>query len=145
MKLSKKFLISSLLAFTAACVFAQQSTVQKKSTTNTEEETSVESEYLNDVDGDIIMTLADSDEYDNKLVALQYLEQAINDGNTSDAVIQAMDKLAGEGLTNQTRIYNKLTQEVYDELVVKIQKKLKKIIVSIHFQILYGQEQLKMI
>ena len=109
MKLSKKFLISSLLAFTAACVFAQQSTVQKKSTTNTEEETSVESEYLNDVDGDIIMTLADSDEYDNKLVALQYLEQAINDGNTSDAVIQAMDKLAGEGLTNQTRTNGRLS------------------------------------
>lgn len=109
MKLSKKFLISSLLAFTAAYVFAQQSTVQKKSTTNTEEETSVESEYLNDVDGDIIMTLADSDEYDNKLVALQYLEQAINDGNTSDAVIQAMDKLAGEGLTNQTRTNGRLS------------------------------------
>ena len=92
MKLSKKVLISSLLAFLVSSVFAQESQV-KKQNNNKEEETSVESEYLNDVDGDIIITLAESDDYDNKLVALQYLQSAIEDGNESDAIIQALDKL----------------------------------------------------
>ena len=114
MKLSKKVLISSLLAFLVSSVFAQESQV-KKQNNNKEEETSVESEYLNDVDGDIIITLAESDDYDNKLVALQYLQSAIEDGNESDAVIQALDKLAGEGLTNQTRKNGRLTNN-YPEI-----------------------------
>lgn len=100
MKLSKKVLISSLMMLASILVFAQESQVQRKSTEN---ETSVESEYLNDVDGDIIMTLAESDDYDNKLVAIQYLQSALDDGNYSDAVIAALDRLAGEGLNNQTR------------------------------------------
>ena len=92
MKLSKKVFAASAMMLLAGFVFAQS-----------EKESSVESEYLNDVDGDIIMTLAESDEYDNKLVALQYLANALDDGNTSDAVIQALDRLAGEGLTTQSR------------------------------------------
>lgn len=114
MKLSKKVLISSLLAFLVSSVFAQESQV-KKQNNDKEEETSVESEYLNDVDSDIIITLAESDDYDNKLVALQYLQSAIEDGNESDAVIQALDKLAGEGLTNQTRKNGRLTNN-YPEI-----------------------------
>ena len=70
---------------------------------------------MNDVDGDIIITLAESDDYDNKLVALQYLQSAIEDGNESDAIIQALDKLAGEGLTNQTRKNGRLTNN-YPEI-----------------------------
>ena len=108
MKLSKKVLLLSLVTFTVSALFAQESKVQRKDTEYTEQETSVESEYLNDVDGDIISTLADSDEYDNKLVALQYLQLAIEDGNTSEPVIKALDKLAGEGLTNQTRSNGRL-------------------------------------
>ena len=108
MKLSKKVLISSVILMISGFVFAQTSQVQKKNT-ETEKETSVESEYLNDVDSDIIMTLAESDEYDNKLVALQYLSSALDDGNTSDAVIQALDRLAGEGLTTQSRTNGRLS------------------------------------
>ncbi len=73
-----------------------------------EKETSVENEYLNDVDGEIISTLADSDELDNKLLALQYLADAIDSGNTSDQVLAALDKLAGEGITNQARTNGRL-------------------------------------
>jgi len=110
MKLSKKVLISVALLTVTGFSFAQTSQVQKKDNSNSAEtETSVESEYLNDVDGDIIMTLAESDEYDNKLVALQYLQSALEDGNTSDAVIQALDRLAGEGLTSQTRTKGRLS------------------------------------
>ena len=85
MKLSRKVFIASAMMLTAGFAFAQS-----------EKESSVESEYLNDVDGDIIMTLAESDEYDNKLVAIQYLAAALDDGNTSDAVVQALDRLAGD-------------------------------------------------
>ena len=96
MKLSRKVLIASAIMMISGFAFAQ------------EKESSVESEYLNDVDGDIIMTLAESDEYDNKLVALQYLQAALDDGNTSDAVIQALDRLAGDGLTTQNRTNGRL-------------------------------------
>ena len=107
MKLLRKVFIASAMMIAGNFVFAQNQQVQKKS--NSEKETSVESEYLNDVDGDIIMTLAESDEYDNKLVALQYLQSALDDGNTSDAVIQALDRLAGEGLTTQNRTNGRLS------------------------------------
>ena len=90
-------------------MFAQQQSVQRKSEVQeVEAETSVENEYLNDVDGDIIMSLANSDELDNKLVALQYLQNAIDEGNTSETVIKALDQLAGEGLTNQSRTNGRL-------------------------------------
>ena len=98
MKLSRKVFVASAMMLIAGFAFAQS-----------EKETSVESEYLNDVDGDIIMTLAESDEYDNKLVALQYLAAALDEGNTSTSVIQALDKLAGEGLTTQSRTNGRLS------------------------------------
>ena len=97
MKLSRKVFIASAMMLVAGFAFAQS-----------EKETSVESEYLNDVDGDIIMTLAESDEYDNKLVALQYLQSALEEGNTSEAVVQAFDRLAGEGITTQSRTNGRL-------------------------------------
>ncbi|MCR5285222.1 MAG: HEAT repeat domain-containing protein [Treponema sp.] len=98
MKLSRKVFAASALMLLAGFAFAQS-----------EKETSVESEYLNDVDGDIIMTLAESDEYDNKLVAIQYLSAALEEGNTSPSVIQALDRLAGEGLTTQSRTNGRLS------------------------------------
>ncbi|MCF0125936.1 MAG: HEAT repeat domain-containing protein, partial [Clostridia bacterium] len=58
MKLSKKVLLSSLMVLFTSLVFAQEKQVQRKDS-KTESETSVESEYLNDVDGDIIITLDD--------------------------------------------------------------------------------------
>ena len=97
MKLSRKVFAASAMMLIAGFAFAQS-----------EKESSVESEYLNDVDGDIIMTLAESDEYDNKLVAIQYLAAALEDGNTSDSVIQALDRLAGDGLTTQNRTNGRL-------------------------------------
>lgn len=109
MKVSKKVLLSFFLVCTVFFASAQEKQVQKKANQTSEKETSVESEYLNDIDSDIITTLADSDDYDNKLVALQYLQDAIDSGNTSEAIIQSLDKLAGEGLTNQTRTNGRLS------------------------------------
>ena len=113
MKLSKKVLIASAMMIACGFVFAQTSQVQKKN--NSETETSVESEYLNDVDGDIIMQLVDSDDFDSKLVALEFLSNALEDGNTSDSVIQALDRLAGEGLTTQARTNGRLMAQVPTE------------------------------
>lgn len=108
MKLTKKILISTAIFAITTFIFAQEQSVNKKSKSSNEE-TSVENEYLNDVDGDIITTLADSEDYDNKLVALQYLQAAIDDGNTSESIIKALDHLAGEGLNTQSRTNGRLT------------------------------------
>lgn len=111
MKLTKKALLASFLILTSTFLFAEE---VKKQNTETETETSVEEEYLNDVDGDIIITLAESDDYDNKLVAIQYLDAALSAGNTSESVIKALDKLAGEGLNSQTRENGRLMNNYPD-------------------------------
>ena len=96
----KKILPAVISISLIGSAFAQSQQVQKK---NTRSETSVESEYLSDVDGVVMLTLAQSDEYDNKLVALQYLEHAVKAGNTSDEVVAALNQLAGEGIFTQSR------------------------------------------
>ncbi len=101
MKAIKKIVAAGMILSLSCAVFAQNSK-------NSNSETSVESEYLSDIDADIITSLATSDEYDNKLVALQYLKTAIEDGNTSDGVIAALDRLAGDGLTTQNRTNGRL-------------------------------------
>lgn len=102
MKLSKITVIAVCIALSAS-LFAQSRS-----------EASVESQYLNDSDGLIIMSLASSTEYDNKLVALQYLESAINNGNTSEQIVAAIDQLAGEGLNTQSRERGRLANNYPD-------------------------------
>lgn len=105
MKVLKKVLIATLM-LTSTSLFAAEK--------SSETETSVENEYLNDIDGEIITSLAESDDYDNKLVALQYLQSALEDGNTSDAVIRGLDRLAGEGINSQTREKGRLMNNYPD-------------------------------
>lgn len=109
MKLLKKCLTAAFILSLSFNIYAQQ----KNKSSNSE--TSVENEYLNDIDSEIIASLASSDEYDNKLVALQYISNAIEDGNTSEQVIAALDQLAGEGLTSQSRTKGRLTNN-YPEI-----------------------------
>ena len=84
MKINKKSFTVFLCTMFCVSLFAkEQSVVRKSSTTeNKKTETSVEQEYLSDVDGVVILSLAASDEYDNKLVAMQFLESAVENGNT---------------------------------------------------------------
>lgn len=82
-KKSAILIFAGILAITQ--VNAQQQTVKnvsdKDSAANSEtNETSVESEYLSNTEDVIISELANSDQRDNKLVALQYLENAVNSG-----------------------------------------------------------------
>lgn len=117
MSFSKKiFFTAAAAAVVCTGLFAQEQKVEKKSdsSSNKKSETSVENEYLNDMDGTVIITLAQSDEYDNKLVALQYLETAVENGNKSDDVIAALDQLAGEGINTQTRKNGRLMNNFPD-------------------------------
>jgi hypothetical protein len=114
MKSSRKIILAATAAVMCTGLYAQEQKVQKKSSSNSKSETSVENEYLNDMDGTVILTLAQSDEYDNKLVALQYLENAVEKGNKSDEVIAALDQLAGEGINSQTRKNGRLMNNYPD-------------------------------
>ena len=108
------FSMISLLA-ASSFLFAQEQSVQKKnSSTNTKSESSVEDEYLSDIDGVVILSLANSDEYDNKLTAMQYLEDAVDSGNVSEDVMKALNQLAGEGISTQTRTNGRLMNNFPD-------------------------------
>jgi len=67
------------------------------------QEKSAEEEYLSTVEDVVITELANSDERDNKLVALQYLENAVEEGRVSPDMMVALDHLAGEGINTQSR------------------------------------------
>ncbi len=60
----------------------------------------VEEAYLNSVEGVIINELATSDGRDNKQVALQYIENAINAGRKTQDIQVALDSLASEGINS---------------------------------------------
>ena len=99
--MNKKILVAGALLCASTFVFAQSQTVQKSGSSN--KETYVENEYLNDIDTEIIIGLAEADDLDTKLVALQYINDAIEEGNTSEGVIHALDTLAGEGVLSESR------------------------------------------
>lgn len=114
MKMAKKIIcILGWLALIPA-VFAQTQTVQKKQTDSEKSESSVEDEYLSDVDGIVILGLAASDEYENKLYAMQMLEAAVDGGNTTPDVMKALNMLAGEGISNQSRMNGRLINNFPD-------------------------------
>lgn len=66
-------------------------------------ESSVEDEYLSDVDSVVILGLAASNEYENKLYAYKMVEKAVNSGNVNPEIMKALCQLAGEGLNTQSR------------------------------------------
>ena len=71
-----------MLITAASALFAQEQQIQKKNDSTKQGETSVENEYLSDVDGTVVLTLARSDSYDNKPVTLEYLEGIVKSGTT---------------------------------------------------------------
>lgn len=102
MKNTKKFLALLCCVGCTAAVFAQRS------------QTSVEDEYLSSVEDVIITELAASDDYDNKLVALQYLEESIQNGRSTPEMVAALSSLAGEGVTTQARTNGRLMNNFPD-------------------------------
>jgi len=78
------------------------------------QEKSAEEEYLSTVEDVVITELANSDERDNKLVALQYLENAVEEGRVSPDMMVALDHLAGEGINTQSRQSGRLVNNYPD-------------------------------
>lgn len=78
------------------------------------QERSVEEDYMSTVEDVVITELANSDERDNKLVALQYLEMAVDEGRVSPDMLVALDHLAGEGVNTQSRTGGRLMNNFPD-------------------------------
>ena len=114
MKMTKKLVLAAGCLLMTSLIFAQEQKVQKANSTSSKSETSVEEEYMSDVDGVVILSLAQSDEYDNKLVAMQFLEEAVDNGNSSPDVMKALNQLAGEGITSQSRTNGRLMNNYPD-------------------------------
>ena len=114
MKMTKKIVLALGCACLCTSLFAQEQAVQKKSSASTQRETSVEEDYLSDVDGVVILSLAQSDEYDNKLVAMQFLEEAVDAGNVTKDIMVALNQLAGEGISTQARQNGRLMNNYPD-------------------------------
>ena len=99
-----KYVAAGLLAV----AFTSAAAAQKSNESN------VESEYLSSVEDVVISELAASEERDNKLVALQYLETAISEGRATPDMMKALDSLAGEGITAQSRTNGRLVNNFPD-------------------------------
>ena len=92
------------LLLCAGALFAQE---QK-------EETNVESEYMQSVEDQVISELANNESRDDKVVALQYLKDAADEGRITPEMMNTLDHLAGEGLTNQSRTGGRVTNNYPD-------------------------------
>lgn len=85
--------------------------------TVTRGETTAEEDYLSNFEDIIIAELTASDEYDNKLLALQYIEDALTNAGSSRDMTQiqiALDSLAGEGVTTESRTAGRLINNFPD-------------------------------
>jgi hypothetical protein len=83
--------------------------------TTAAQEMSVEESYLQEsIENMIIRENSQAIGRDMKLVALEYIGEAIGHGNTSEDVRNALEYLALEGLTNQTRENGRLINNFPD-------------------------------
>ncbi len=67
------------------------------------QQSSVESVYLQTNEDMIIAEMAASENYEAKLLTLQYIQEALDAGRTSPAIEEALHGLAGEGVFTQSR------------------------------------------
>lgn len=111
MKSFKKF-AGSICAFLVTFSLAAQQQSGAKS------ETSAESDYLSSVEDLVIRDLAASEDRDSKNLALQYLEEAVDGGRVTPDMQRALDSLAGEGITSQSRTNGRLMNN-YPEIRAK--------------------------
>ena len=108
MKLLKKVATVACATLLVTSLYAQESGSSKRT------ETSADTDYLSSVEDVVIKELANSDDRDNKMVALQYLESAVNDGRVTPDMMVALDSLAGEGITTQARSGGRLVNNFPD-------------------------------
>jgi len=103
----RKLLILSLALglLTAPLICAQNKDAAKKNDKNSESESmiTVEEAYLNSIEGVMIKEMVASEGRDSKRVALQYIEEALNQGRQSEEIQTALSTLATEGLSTVIR------------------------------------------
>lgn len=107
-----KYAAAGILA--VSIMFSAAAQTSSSSGNSSSNESNVESEYLSSVEDVVITELANSDERDNKLVALQYLENAVNEGRTTPDMMKALDGLAGEGIASQARTNGRIMNNFPD-------------------------------
>ena len=74
----------------------------------------VEEAYLSSAEGVIIKELAQSGGRDGKQVALQYIEEALNNGRQSQEILDALEILAGEGMFTVARENGRITITLHE-------------------------------
>ena len=93
----RRFLILALVVLITAVAASAQSR-------NASEERSVEESYLQEaIELMIIKEISQSESLDQKMLALQYIGEAIERGNTNDEIRQTLEYLAMEGVMSQAR------------------------------------------
>ncbi len=110
-----KRLIAIGMIFTAVSitVFGQSSNSSNQNNNN--KELSVEESYLQQsIELMVIREQSRAESRDMKLVALEYIGDAIGNGNTSDEIRQALEYLALEGTVNKARESNRLVNNYPD-------------------------------
>ncbi|MDR1575229.1 MAG: HEAT repeat domain-containing protein, partial [Treponema sp.] len=102
----KRFFIMCAAAFIGAGAVAAQTSNQ---------EMSVEESYLQEsIELMVIRETSRADSRDQKLVALEYISEAIERGNKSEDIHQALEYLSMEGIVNKTRENGRLVNNFPD-------------------------------
>ena len=118
MKLTKPLAVICCAVLCCSAFAADKKQSKSKSSSSkkssSKKETTVEDEYLSSVEDVIIGELAASDDHDNKLIALSYIEDAVSGGRTSPELMASLTRLAGEGVRNQSRTKGRLTNNYPD-------------------------------
>jgi hypothetical protein len=102
MNFKKLVLVVAAVLLAVTCISAQQ------------KEVTVEEQYLSTIEDVIIKEMTMSDVRDNKLVALQYIEDALNANRISPEIQEALNSLVGEGIMNPNRENGRLINNYPD-------------------------------
>jgi hypothetical protein len=102
-------------AFCAAALFAVSMVMGQNSNSGSDREMSVEESYLQEsVELMVIRETSRADSRDQKLVALEYIGDAIGRGNTGEEVRTALEYLSMEGVMNKARENGRLVNNFPD-------------------------------
>ena len=127
MSITKRLLVLAAVFITASVMVMGQSARPRNSSGTREKEMSVEQSYLQEsVELMIIREQSRAESRDMKLVALEYIDDAINRGNKGDEIRQALEYLALEGVVNKTRENGRLLNN-YPDIRMKAADYLGKI------------------
>jgi hypothetical protein len=108
MRVKTLTVLGIVILFSMTAVYAQK----------TDTIMTVEEAYLNSVEGVIINELATADGRDNKMVALQYIETAIDAGRKTEDIQVALASLSSEGINSVVRESNR-TMNNYPDVRMK--------------------------